>query len=387
MRTFFFLKEKNEYIKLSEAQKAFLYFKKKKLNLLTGQYSHSSQNELQKKLTGVDFKTNQQRPLVIHLFYEYGKLLQEIDVSEDDELAIIIEYKKVQRAEAFHKKKEKGLPNNLKISLDFYKEQFRLVQENLYKGNCYQLNLTHRFSFELLENKTLEDWEKSFLGNSEYLSAYAHASFIPLLKRALVSNSPECLFNYDREKREVYSMPIKGSYKIENSRMKKSLKRKMKKDKKEQAELFMIADMVRNDLARVTNYSSFFVSSKKFLEVTGILHQYSLISGKIEESLSLFDVLCSLFPGASVTGAPKKRVMQLIDQIETSPRGIYCGSTILCMGKNKSASINIRTADINFKTGELLYGSGGGITLESDSERELSELKTKIQSFFTSLPL
>jgi anthranilate/para-aminobenzoate synthase component I len=89
----------------------------------------------------------------------------------------------------------------------------------------------------------------------------------------------------------------------------------------------------------------------------------------------------SLFPGGSITGAPKKKVMSLISSFERYQRGAYCGSTLLCINKRKSASINIRTALIDFEHKVWRYGAGGGITLLSKAHEEFQEMELKVSSF------
>jgi para-aminobenzoate synthetase component 1 len=143
----------------------------------------------------------------------------------------------------------------------------------------------------------------------------------------------------------------------------------------------MITDLIRNDLSFLNDFSSRVVHEKQPLAVPGILHQYSLITTKVEKQLSLFETIEALFPGGSITGAPKKRVMELIKNIEKNKRGFYCGSTILLIGAHKSASINIRSCTIDFVSKKLEYGTGGGVTLLSKLSCEFEESKLKLSSF------
>ncbi len=86
-----------------------------------------------------------------------------------------------------------------------------------------------------------------------------------------------------------------------------------------------------------------------------------------------------------MTGAPKRRVMNIINQIESAPRNFYCGTSVICFHQMKSASINIRSAVIDFKVNQLTYHSGGGITLKSDLQEEFSEMLAKRESFIRAL--
>jgi anthranilate/para-aminobenzoate synthase component I len=121
------------------------------------------------------------------------------------------------------------------------------------------------------------------------------------------------------------------------------------------------------------------------LRVPGLLHQYSLIEVNLEKPLSLLKTLECIFPGGSVTGAPKKRVMEIIQETERYQRGIYCGSTLLCIDDKKVANINIRTASLSIGDKLWKYGAGGGITLLSKPTSEYQEMENKVSSFLTFL--
>lgn len=145
----------------------------------------------------------------------------------------------------------------------------------------------------------------------------------------------------------------------------------------------MITDLLRNDLNRLDRPQARVLKKRAALEVPGLLHQYSLLSVKLTKKVSLLHALQCLFPGGSVTGAPKKRVMQIIQDVEHGKRGVYCGSTLLCYGDRKVASINIRTAEIDLSERLWRYGAGGGITLGSNPVHEFQEMEAKVASFLT----
>ena len=143
----------------------------------------------------------------------------------------------------------------------------------------------------------------------------------------------------------------------------------------------MITDLLRNDLNNIELPVAKVIKKKAPLLAPGILHQMSLLQVDVSSSVSLGQIVQALFPGGSITGAPKKRVLQILHKLEESPRGIYCGSTILMYRGRCDASINIRTAFIDFEQGELIYGAGGGITLLSDPRDEFQEMLVKKDSF------
>ncbi len=194
-----------------------------------------------------------------------------------------------------------------------------------------------------------------------------------------LSNSPECLFQY--EKNHIITMPIKGTLK-RGEDWKKSWK-EMLASAKEESELLMITDLLKNDLNRLDQPTAEVKKLRAPLLVPGLLHQYSLISLKLKNKVSLAQTIFALFPGGSITGAPKKRVMEIIQDVERYQRGIYCGSTILCYGPKKVANINIRTATLNVSERIWRYAAGGGITLLSKNSDEFKEMESKVSSFLT----
>jgi len=115
----------------------------------------------------------------------------------------------------------------------------------------------------------------------------------------------------------------------------------------------------------------------------GIMHQMSLIEIELSPDVSLSKIIDSLFPGGSITGAPKRRVMEIINRLENRARGAYCGSTILSIGNRIDCSINIRTAEIDLSRKELTYGAGGGITVLSEPRGEYEEMLLKLESFYS----
>jgi anthranilate/para-aminobenzoate synthase component I len=200
----------------------------------------------------------------------------------------------------------------------------------------------------------------------------------------ILSNSPECLFQYRNQ--EVFTMPIKGTMK-RNKGSWKTLWQKMLEDPKEEGELLMITDLLKNDLNRLDTPVAKVIKLRAPLIVPGLLHQYSLISVKLKNQISLSSTLKKLFPGGSITGAPKKRVMEIIPQVERFNRGLYCGSTLLCIGDKKAASINIRTATINLEERVWRYGAGSGVTLLSRPVDEFKEMEQKVESFLKLLKI
>lgn len=371
----------DQVLKLTNASRAFIYYRTTRLNLLTGFHEVYSIHEFLENLETITIQGRVIRPVVFHFYYELGLILMGLshNVGEQDPLAIEIEYeKKSITKRPGTKLKCIPLKSIERPSWTEYKIAFSKIQEQLLDGNCYQVNLTFPFDFEtesMIDPRDISD----FFFSREALSAYAHSTFLG--DEMILSNSPECLFQY--RENNIYSMPIKGTAKV-NKNWKKDWE-KMLESSKEEGELNMITDLLRNDLNRLDRPVAKVLKARTPLVVPGLLHQCSILSVRLERALSLRTTLECLFPGGSVTGAPKKRVMEILLSLERFSRGIYCGSTLLCFQDRKVASINIRTASLSVHERLWRYGAGGGITLLSKPVSEFQEMESKVASFLTLL--
>ena len=202
-------------------------------------------------------------------------------------------------------------------------------------------------------------------------------------KRRFGQIPPESLFQLKRDKDQtiVQTLPIKGTVDIKKAGGKKKAWEILTRSEKDQAELYMITDLLRNDLNKIEKPVCDVIKKKVPLMAPGIMHQMSLIQISLSREVKLSRVVESLFPGGSITGAPKKRVMEILRRVENRDRGLYCGSTIFMTGTRVECYLNIRTAEIDFNTSELIYSAGGGITVLSDSMSEYEEMLLKVKSF------
>lgn len=368
-------------LELTCAQSAYIYFRHSRLNLLTGYPEVYSLQTFLNKLEQIKLQDNFKQALVYHFHYEFGLVLMGLGhtVSNETPLVIEIEYvRSVKKKLPSSKLKSIPLKSLERPSWSEYKKSFAHIQHKLLSGECYQVNLTYPFDFEtekFFEPHDLSDFFFSQTGTG----AYAHATYLG--EEMILSNSPECLFQYRDD--VIFSMPIKGTLAYTGD-WKKSW-HKMLLSPKEEAELIMITDLLKNDLNRISRPQAQVKKLRAPLVVPGLVHQYSLISLQLREKVTLLKTLESLFPGGSITGAPKKRVMQIIQEVERYDRGIYCGSTLLCYGDKKVASINIRTAKVNVNDRLWRYGAGGGITLLSNPVLEFQEMESKVASFLSLL--
>lgn len=369
--------KKDSVLELSNPSKAFIYFRKTRLNLLTGfPESYPFENflaELEKISLQDKFKT----PRVYHFYYEFGLVQAGLGHTVTDEMPLVIEleYQK-KKVVSKPKSKIKNIPLKTleRPSWSEYKGAYEFIQEELLKGNAYQINLTYPYDFETEEVIDPRDLS-NFLFSQRNTAGFAHVTFLG--DEMIFSNSPECLFNFNNG--VLRTMPIKGT-RQRGDNWKKSWE-DLLNDPKEEAELNMITDLLRNDLNQLDKPRAKVKRMKAPLVVPGLVHQFSLIEVEITSSVSLLKTMNTLFPGGSITGAPKKRVMELLQNIERYSRGAYCGSTLLCIGDRKVASINIRTATLSVMDRLWRYGAGGGITLLSRPVHEFQEMELKVSSF------
>ena len=202
-------------------------------------------------------------------------------------------------------------------------------------------------------------------------------------KSAICCISPE-LFLRVRQG-EVLTRPIKGTRPrgvtpFDND----AARRELDTSEKERAELNMIVDLERNDLGRVCSYGSVRVaSSGEIEELPTLLHRTAAVTGRLRPGTTVGELLAATFPGGSVTGAPKIRAMQIIAELETVPRGPYCGA-IGWIGTDGNLDLNIaiRTAVCDTANGTARYFAGSGIVADSDPEKECDETLLKAAPFF-----
>lgn len=374
--------KKDSVLELTEAKSAYIYYRTTRLNLITGFPEVYSLDLFLKHLAEIQIQEKISKPTVFHFYYELGLILMGLGhtVGEDSPIAVEIVYeKKSVKKKPTSKLRSLPLKALERPTWTEYKDAFNHIQEHLLNGNCYQVNLTYPFDFETEEVIDPRDISNFFFSQNN-LSAYAHATFLG--DEMILSNSPECLFQYNKNK--MFTMPIKGTTELKKGDWKKAWAT-MQADTKEEGELNMITDLLRNDLNRLEKPRAKVLKKRAPLIVPGLLHQCSVLSVELENKISLLKTLECLFPGGSITGAPKKRVMEIIQEVERYPRGIYCGSTLLCLDDKKVASINIRTFSLSIQDRLWRYGAGGGITLLSKATSEYQEMEAKVSSFLTLL--
>ncbi|MBI9110889.1 anthranilate synthase component I family protein [Maridesulfovibrio ferrireducens] len=259
---------------------------------------------------------------------------------------------------------------SMSLDKNEYQDGVRKTLEYIRDGLTYQLNLTTMFSFNGAEVDPVL-W--FFALNKKFPAPY-YALFQSCDKK-IISTSPELFLRV--ENGHVLSEPIKGTLHFDE--YSPELEKELTSSPKEDAELSMIVDLVRNDISSDCRYGSVIVEDhKSVFAVDNLLQMFSRVRGELAEDKDCLDLFFNAFPGGSITGCPKKSSMELIDILEPHGRGPYCGSIVLIEGpQDMVSSISIRTAVYNLKDKGLTYWAGSGIVIDSDPEAEYFETLAK----------
>jgi para-aminobenzoate synthetase/4-amino-4-deoxychorismate lyase len=267
--------------------------------------------------------------------------------------------------------------DNMKFSMSRggYGGAFKRVMDYIHAGDVYQINLTMHANFRL-------DGDPAALYRDLCRSQpVAHGAFIATGEHHVLSLSPE-LFIENRGGR-IVTRPMKGTApRGLTSADDEAIKKALLSDEKSRAENLMIVDLLRNDVGRIAKMGSVKVEKLFSIETYRSLHQMtSTIAADLKPGLKLGEILRALFPCGSVTGAPKIRAMQIINEVENGPRGLYTGSIgHVAPGGDFSFNVAIRTAVVG-ANGKGEIGIGGGIVADSKKEAEYNECLLKLDFF------
>lgn len=257
-----------------------------------------------------------------------------------------------------------------------YVKAVEVLRENIAKGEVYQANLCRVLTAAWPEASEISGLANSLLkGNpapfSAIIKVQASSNFRLTKDVAIASASPELYLKRDGNK--ISSSPIKGTGRVASDLT-----------EKDSAENVMIVDLVRNDISRVAVAGSVKVPNLLSVEQhPGLVHLVSTVSGELKPEVTWQEIFDATFPPGSVTGAPKISALNLIKDLETSPRGPYCGAIGWIDSFEKTAELAVGIRTFWKDRDQLKFGTGAGITWGSNAEKEWEETELKTEKLFS----
>lgn len=271
-------------------------------------------------------------------------------------------------------------PVRSSLSRTEFLRRIRRAQTYIRRGHIYQVNLAHRLCAPNPEGgwALFEKWLNH--------SPAPFAAYLRCPGFELSSASPELFLRVSG--REVRTRPIKGTRpRSPDPDQDARLSYELQASAKEMAELVMITDLLRNDLGRVCEFGSIRVPELVRLErFAHVQHLVSTVEGRLRREVSHLDLLARCFPGGSITGAPKIRAMEIIDELEPITRGPYTGS-IGYLGFNRESQLSILIRTAVCRDGTAWFHAGAGIVADSDPEFEYEETMAKARGFLEAMTL
>ena len=270
--------------------------------------------------------------------------------------------------------------SNIKCNMDkdYYLTAIKKIKKYILDGDVYQINFSQRFQCDYNSNPIeLFNWQNHY-NPSEY-SAYIDSGTFQI-----VSASPEMFITI--KDRNISTKPIKGTRpRTGKEALDYQNYNELLNSLKEQAELNMIVDLERNDLARICIPGTRKVIQPRTIETyPTIFHAVATVAGKLRADISFCDILKAMFPGGSITGAPKVSSMEIIDETEPTARGVYTGSIGL-IGLDGNISLNIAIRTIITKDNKAYTQTGGGIVADSDPQDEWNKTITKARALLAGI--
>lgn len=260
-----------------------------------------------------------------------------------------------------------------------YIDDIKKIKELICAGETYEVCLTNRLDiFDKIDGK-------KYYMELRDKSPGQYSAFLPLDEIEIASSSMERFLRVDKNK-IVSTKPIKGTIRRGNSEEEdKKLIDELRNEEKNKSENLMIVDLLRNDLGKFCEIGSVEVPKLMDVETYKTLHQLvTTVSGKIKKDVDIIDVIEKTFPGGSMTGAPKKRTLEIIDELETYPRGVYSG-TIGYISNNSTMDFNIVIRTALIEEDKASIGLGGAVILLSDAEEEFDEIVLKAKGSLLAL--
>jgi anthranilate/para-aminobenzoate synthase component I len=314
-----------------------------------------------------------------YLSYDLGRLFENIPATARDELALplfVFTYCRTVQDRPASPEPEFTLSDS-PLQSNFPRERYLAAVEKAMEfiaaGDVFQVNLSQRFTCGLPMQPSII-YQRLFREHPAQYGAYlAYENF------ALICNSPELFFHVTPDRR-IVTRPIKGTRPLLPG-----MEAELRESAKDQAELNMIIDLERNDLGRVCQVGSVKVSEPRQIEAhPTVYHGVAAIEGILRDDVNFVDLLHAVFPGGSITGAPKIRAMQIIEELEQTRRGPYCGA-IGYLDSNGSMQFNVAIRTMIVKDSLAYVPVGGGIVADSDPLAEYEETLTKARAMLWAL--
>lgn len=261
-----------------------------------------------------------------------------------------------------------------------YLEALTKLKNYILTGDIYQANLTQRFSTKMQQSAVSAYYKLRTVNPAPF------AAFMTLEKGAILSSSPERFISLRRGRLET--RPIKGTRpRGETLEADEVFKQELLASEKDQSELLMIVDLERNDLSRIAEVGTVKVPELMILESYPTVHHLvATVEAQLKSGYTAIDVIRHTFPGGSITGAPKIRAMEVIEELEPTQRSVYTGSIgYLCVSGDMDLNIAIRTIIVSGE--DAYFQAGGGITWDSVEEEEYEESLQKAKALKRALSI
>jgi para-aminobenzoate synthetase component 1 len=349
-----------------------------------------------------------------YLSYDLGRLIEKLPGTSDDDLELpecylafydsIIVFDHLQGKQFFVSVGEAGLnrlkqaiscppvlgdacqvnsnAKNLKsnFSHEEYLKAVERTREHILAGDIFQANISQRFETPL----TIPPYE--LYRSLRRINPAPFAAYLNFDEVTVISSSPERFLRLDGN--QIQTRPIKGTRPRGKTNLEdRCLAQNLLTSDKDRAENIMIVDLERNDLGRVSIYGSVRVTELAVLESYATVHHLaSCVEGILNPGKDRLDLLRATFPGGSITGAPKVRAMEIIEELEPTRRSVYTGS-IGYFGFDGGMDLNIAIRTIIVKKGKAYFQVGGGIVFDSDPEAEYRETLDKARALMEALGL
>jgi para-aminobenzoate synthetase/4-amino-4-deoxychorismate lyase len=263
----------------------------------------------------------------------------------------------------------------LALNREAYGDKIKEIKERIASGATYQVNFTDRIALESSASPA------ELFGRLSRQQAVAYSAMIHAGGRHILSFSPELFFRV--QDRRIVTRPMKGTWARGLDAAEDAVAAlQLQNDEKNRSEHLMIVDLLRNDLGRVCETGSVRVDDLFSIErYETLLQMTSTVSGVLPHGLTWYELFRSLFPSGSITGAPKISTMEIIRELEESPRGVYTGA-IGFFAPSGEATFNVAIRTLVLEDGRLSMGVGGGIVNDSEADAEYDECRLKA-SFLT----